>query len=259
MFNNLRISAKLIVAAILALALLATMTIIVVNAEERSSIAVGDMATASAALRDQMEADMIHDAVAHDVSASLLGLMLGNEDMRVEAAKKLDENLIRFKELMDANAARPLRADTLAALRQADARLRAYAETARQLTRFANAEREAVGKAAADFNKTYEELADVMEDVADRIDREFGDAAAAAEGAAGSAITLSLTVGAVGALTLLAVFFALSAALSRPVRVLTAAMERCAAGDFHTPAPGTDRGDELGGMARAVEVLRLKG
>ena len=259
MFNNLRISSKLIVTAFLALTLLATMTIIVVNAGERSSNAVGDMATASAALRDQMEADMIHDAVAHDVAASLLGLMLGDAEKRAEAGKKLDENLTRFKELMDANAARPLRPETLAALRQADARLRTYADMARQLTRFADTDKEAVGKAAAGFNKTYEELADVMEDVADRIDGEFAAAAAAAEESAKVAVSRAITVGTVGAAALVLVFFILSAALSRPVRVLTAAMERCAAGDFQTPAPGTERGDELGGMARAVEVLRRKG
>jgi len=44
--------------------------------------------------------------------------------------------------------------------------------------------------------------------------------------------------------------------IARPVQRLTAMMKRLAAGDTDTPVPGTERGDEVGAMAHAVEVFR---
>ncbi|WP_029008824.1 methyl-accepting chemotaxis protein [Azospirillum halopraeferens] len=44
--------------------------------------------------------------------------------------------------------------------------------------------------------------------------------------------------------------------LSRPVVSMTDAMTRLAAGDRDVAVPGLERGDEIGGMARAVQVFR---
>ncbi|SFK39773.1 methyl-accepting chemotaxis protein [Falsiroseomonas stagni] len=45
-------------------------------------------------------------------------------------------------------------------------------------------------------------------------------------------------------------------AVVRPLRALTASLSRIADGRLDQPVPGTDRGDELGGMALAVEALK---
>ena len=44
--------------------------------------------------------------------------------------------------------------------------------------------------------------------------------------------------------------------IARPVLRLTAMMNHLAAGDTDLPVPGTERGDEVGAMARTVEVFR---
>nr|WP_236727953.1 MULTISPECIES: methyl-accepting chemotaxis protein [unclassified Rhizobium] len=44
--------------------------------------------------------------------------------------------------------------------------------------------------------------------------------------------------------------------ISRPVRLLTERMSRLAKGDLHDPIGGVDRQDEIGEMARALEVFR---
>ena len=44
--------------------------------------------------------------------------------------------------------------------------------------------------------------------------------------------------------------------IARPVLRLTAMMNQLAAGDTDLPVPGTERGDEVGAMAHAVEVFR---
>lgn len=49
---------------------------------------------------------------------------------------------------------------------------------------------------------------------------------------------------------------ATAASITRPVRELTARMASLAAGDKNSAIPGTDRRDEFGGMARAVEIFQ---
>jgi methyl-accepting chemotaxis protein len=44
--------------------------------------------------------------------------------------------------------------------------------------------------------------------------------------------------------------------ITRPVTAMTAAMQRLAGGDAATPVPALQRGDEVGGMARAVQVFK---
>ncbi|HEY2133849.1 MAG TPA: methyl-accepting chemotaxis protein [Acetobacteraceae bacterium] len=44
--------------------------------------------------------------------------------------------------------------------------------------------------------------------------------------------------------------------ISTPIGGMTEAMRRVAGGDMATPNPGTDRGDEIGGMAGAVQVFK---
>ncbi len=53
------------------------------------------------------------------------------------------------------------------------------------------------------------------------------------------------------------VAFLLSASIVRPIRSMTATMRAIAAGELATAVPGTDRGDEIGAMALAVEVFRV--
>jgi PAS domain S-box-containing protein len=66
-------------------------------------------------------------------------------------------------------------------------------------------------------------------------------------------IGISLILTLPGALTALLIG---TRGLSRPILALAAAMHRLADGDLQVTIPGTDRGDEIGAMARAVEVFR---
>ncbi len=68
-----------------------------------------------------------------------------------------------------------------------------------------------------------------------------------------------LMVGLVAALLVLlsgAAGLLVARGLSGPVLRLTAAMQKLAGGDRASAIPGTDRGDEIGAMARTVEVFR---
>lgn len=56
----------------------------------------------------------------------------------------------------------------------------------------------------------------------------------------------------------LALAYALSSGVTRPLAALDRSIGRMAGGELATVVPGTDRQDEVGGIARAVEVFRQK-
>ena len=65
------------------------------------------------------------------------------------------------------------------------------------------------------------------------------------------AVLLLAVVGAIG--------FAVSRSITRPISRLTGTMGAIAAGEYETPVEGTAGRDEIGAMARAVEVFRENG
>jgi methyl-accepting chemotaxis protein len=78
-----------------------------------------------------------------------------------------------------------------------------------------------------------------------------------AEDAAAASARLAMWIG--GALALATAVFCgwfLSATVAAPIRALTEVMKRLASGDNRVEVQGTDRGDELGGMSKAVLVFR---
>ncbi len=97
-------------------------------------------------------------------------------------------------------------------------------------------------------------------DVAKTIDAMTRDAIAAAKAADERAETAilanELAVGAAAALVFGLALWVAVAGVSRPLRRLADRMESLAAGDADAPVDGADRGDEVGLMARAVEIFR---
>ncbi|WP_245292542.1 methyl-accepting chemotaxis protein [Rhizobium sp. 9140] len=71
-------------------------------------------------------------------------------------------------------------------------------------------------------------------------------------------VTIAMVV--VGTLVvILAAFFAIRAWLVQPIDALGSVMRRLATGELDADVVGTDRRDEVGGMARAVEVFKENG
>jgi methyl-accepting chemotaxis protein len=77
-----------------------------------------------------------------------------------------------------------------------------------------------------------------------------------------AAQTLSSAAIQIGIASVLAIVLSLAAAvmlarmISAPIKAMTGTMGRLAAGDLAVDLPATDRGDEVGAMAKAVQVFR---
>ena len=86
-----------------------------------------------------------------------------------------------------------------------------------------------------------------------------GTPQAAVEAAANDVIHLILVVGGTVTAVLSLIGFALSRLITRPIPRLARAMDAIAEGDYQGVVPFTQQGNEIGGMARAVEVFRQNG
>lgn len=84
---------------------------------------------------------------------------------------------------------------------------------------------------------------------------------AAAQGAAIYAATRLVVIGVIAAAIVMTLLmaYAIIGNVSKPVRLLTNAMSRLAGNDWNVEVPGTARKDELGEMARAVNVFKTNG
>jgi methyl-accepting chemotaxis protein len=98
-----------------------------------------------------------------------------------------------------------------------------------------------------------QELIDYADLIAVTVEKEGERLSAEAADARTSAIILVAV--SLGLVMLLGTWIALKG-LVAPLRALTATMDALAAGKLDTTVPGTDRGDEIGTMAKSVEAFR---
>jgi len=86
---------------------------------------------------------------------------------------------------------------------------------------------------------------------------DHGDEAVAASAALGASADRGILIALIGVGALcVAIGFGLGRGLSRPITALTQSMALLAERDLDTEAPGVERGDEIGEMARSVLVFK---
>ncbi|CCE03078.1 HAMP domain-containing methyl-accepting chemotaxis protein [Bradyrhizobium sp. STM 3809] len=144
-----------------------------------------------------------------------------------------------------------------------DARLKGLVAALKEALTADAAAFEDVVKIAADLRAKQAELvkaSKAIEEQVGRINQQLATARAEQGARTASSVqdtrqTVILT--AAGAVALGAVLaWLIGASVSRPIRSMTDRMQSLAAGELERPIPGGERGDEIGRMARAVEIFR---
>jgi methyl-accepting chemotaxis protein len=107
-----------------------------------------------------------------------------------------------------------------------------------------------------DAESKHSELVKTGQEILGKITSADGVIAAAVDRALSSALFQVLSSAAVAIILSVGVAVKLGQAIARPTRDLTDLMRRLADGDTGLEVPGTDRGDELGQMAQAVQVFK---
>ena len=209
----------------------------------------------ASALRNQGSADMMHDALRGDVYRALHAAR-AEPGARTAIEADLKEHLEKLRSDVSKNNALDLPADVKDALGALNKPLEAYAGSAATLVAAAFDNPAGVDDRLPGFVETFEELETAMEQASSRI--EAAAESAHAEGDALAARTTLMTRVAIACTLLLIVGLCafLFAGVMRPLSAMTEAMKALAAGDRGAAVPGTRRSDEIGLMARAVQVFK---
>ncbi|MDB5642531.1 MAG: methyl-accepting chemotaxis sensory transducer [Hyphomicrobiales bacterium] len=211
--------------------------------------------TATAIMRNHMNADMMHDAIRADVFTAILAGE-GNASLSFEeATKDFEEHTATFERAIGANETLA-DAKTRASLAKIKEPLAAYVLSAKQIIQLAKVDIEAAKERLEAFGGLFKELETAQEEVSDAI-----TAIAEADGVVATSES-SLSKYVMGGMVALAILFALALMmLSQRVIVgplvgVTRALDRLAGGDLETQIPAARSDDEIGRMVRALGVFK---
>lgn len=214
--------------------------------------------TISEVTQRHMDSDMMHDAIRSDVLSAILATHKGDAAAVQQAKKDLAEHGQAFSQNFEDNLRERMPTALAEQYRATQDALNAYINSGRKVIDTV----QAGGDYEAEFSrfiKTFEALETGMAEITDSI---LGWARQEkAEGLATtkrisllSSLSGILSILAVLALPVMAVFL-----LFRPQQRLIHVMNRLAKGDYDVEVEGTQRGDEMGDIARAVEVFKKNG
>ena len=120
----------------------------------------------------------------------------------------------------------------------------------------ANQNKEAAALFRGDSRKAYREAKKVLDELTEFNTRSGAEAANIGEQIYQSSKILIIVALGIAMAVCLGAAWMMIATVSRPIQAITGTMSRLAARDLSTEVTGTGRGDEIGAMARAVQVFK---
>ncbi|RMH27138.1 MAG: methyl-accepting chemotaxis protein, partial [Planctomycetota bacterium] len=219
---------------LLAISALGMITVLTVSAISLRTIGtlghdVELAARLSTMLRNQGDADMMHDALRGDV---LLAMLAESPEDFEPVLADLDAHTAKFQESFSANEAIAEEPKIAAALTKAKPDVEAYISKAKELIVLAQEDREAAKAAMPSFYESFGELEGGMEAIADILERHAEAAGAMAEHDISTARTTLFTLITVGAVVLALAGLFIARSITRPINKVIALGQHFAEGDF---------------------------
>jgi methyl-accepting chemotaxis protein len=225
----------------------------------RLDTALRDAHVSAAVLRNHMEADMMHDALRADVLSSQLADDAGSGVDLASVREDLTAHVATFRQALTTNDDLATDPASRAALGELKAPLDTYITSAGQMVDLAATDRAQAVAAMPGFMKQFTTLEGAMSDASDRIEAASTAAASRAKSVALFSEIL-MTAAVVAGVIFAGILIVISrAAIVRPVLNLANDMRRLAAGQNDITVSGAGRADEIGEMAKSVEVFRQSG
>jgi methyl-accepting chemotaxis protein len=250
------IGKRFLIAGVIAIVALAAVSILGVWGTREAVTGSAQINTISTAIRNHMEADMMHDALRGDVLYALREGKAGNKDSQAGITADLTDHVKNFEEHIEANKALELPAEARQALDDIGPALPTYIEAAQKMTAQAFTDNYAAQRAFDDFIKVFEALEKKMGATSDAIQHSAEVIQADVDSKTRTIFILLAVVITLSVVAVIGVLTLTARSVVRPVKAMTSAMGRLAGGDLSTEIPGRERGDELGAMAGALAVLK---
>jgi methyl-accepting chemotaxis protein len=259
LLNNTRVSLKLLIAPALITIFMLGMAAVSQYGAGKQQAALDEIVNVAQAKTEALTAASESAMNAHINLFRMLSWLTNSSDAQKAeesiqqvtasanaAAKTLDELLTTYT----------LSADERAAAKQAKAALADYVETMNSVLDMAQAD---VATALMFMLGAEEKFAalEVSLETLKRIEAELTTATVASAKADAAATTQLFVALLAGAVILAGVIaFAVSRMIARPIVRMTEVMARLAGGEAEVEVPATDRRDEVGAMAQAVQVFK---
>jgi methyl-accepting chemotaxis protein len=236
-----------------------------VNAN-RAAGAIDSNTEAGLALQASQEADMMHDAMRGDVLLALLSAIGQNPAQLAEAQKNMQAHSATFLKNLEFVESLPISEQTKAAATQGKPLVKAYTDSAANVTKLASEDAAAGQAALPEFQKHYDTLEKQLGELTGAIQR---DAQATSDAAKGAARQTLIQVGlglAVAAAVLMFAALWLAKFLAQPMAHAVQIADQLALGDLSAPVhpAGTDETIQMltamermqtsfGGIVRSVK------
>jgi methyl-accepting chemotaxis protein len=257
MFAALSIRKKLICAGVFAVSTIAVASLAGVFGMASSNSGLSLVTQNTSAVRQQMQVDMMHDALRADVLMAMHVGPSGSAEDKRGVHDDLQEHAASFKESLANLRTLHVSTDIDAAVAEAGPKLDTYIAGATQIVDSALVDPAAAVKAFPDFIRNFQDLEKVMERLGDLIESNSGRISSGAEKTNHFLLTVLCTLAAIATALQLSISVLLSNGISRPLSAMTAAMAKLASGDTTASIPARERRDEIGAMAKAVEVFKV--
>jgi len=213
-------------------------------------------ATLMSSMRQQMTADMMHDAMRGVAYRALYAAATGDATMAGEAQAEVVEYGDAFKAAIAAQGQLDLPDDIRAALDGLKAPLASYIASSETIVGLAGSDAEAARAQLPQFEEAFGALETAMSAVSDTIEKDNVLANAAATRA--EMFSSAATWGGVALIMLLAgaVMLLSSRLVTVPLTHMTNGMKRLTEGDLSVEANGGQRVAEVAAMAQALLIFR---
>jgi methyl-accepting chemotaxis protein len=219
----------------------------------RSDDGLSAVTRVTAAVRQQMQGDMMHDALRADV---LMALRLAPDAPaadRAAVSADLAEHAQEFRAAMASLRDLNVSPGIAAQLPAVTAAVDAYVRAAEAIVTAAAGDR---ARAEAGFPAFIDAFETRMGTLGDEIEAVSGTVAAEAQADNARLMTILLVTAGFATLLVLSVSLIIGRDAGRSIDRMAQRMTALAAGDTAAEVPGTGRRDEIGRMAQAVEVFR---
>lgn len=215
-----------------------------------------DLNTMASAIRHQMEADMVHDALRADVLVALREGRNGNRAVQQELTDAAAAHVKTFVDEFSANEALDLPADIRKAMDDVKPSMKTYLDAAKDQVDKAFSDNYAAQSNYPKFQKIFEDLEAKMGNVSDMLQKASNDTESSVGGLMRKLEILIAAVGLLAVVVLTTSLMLIGRSITRPLAKMTQAMQRLAGGDTDFELEGTGRSDEIGTMTETLHVFR---
>ncbi|WP_046866086.1 methyl-accepting chemotaxis protein [Microvirga massiliensis] len=207
------------------------------------------------ATSNQSSADVMHAALKGDVYRALHAGRV-EPTLRESVEADLNKHLEQLRRAIEGNKALDLNPEIRAALSDLEAPIAAYGKAAAHIVNMAFESTRDAERALPEFVWQYEVLGFAMNAASKSVELAASEVAQRAGMLASLTNWVNRTAATISGLVGLGLCLFLLRGVLRPISVMTETMKTLAEGDNEVEVAGAARSDEIGRMARAVEVFR---